>query len=97
MEPIAKEFKPEVVDERPQIVKEQKRKVVMKKEGIEQSNVVGKVKRKSNRQRRTLSSCARWDLCVLHFLGFIAPTFLRHSSSHSDSLISVSMTYSSFN
>ena len=40
VEPIAEEFKPEVVDERPKIVKEHKQKVVLKKEGIEQSNVV---------------------------------------------------------
>ena len=37
---IAEEFKPEVIDERPKVVKEHKQKVILKKEGIEQSNLL---------------------------------------------------------
>ncbi len=50
----AEEFKPEVIDERPKVIKEHKQKVILKKEGIEQSNLLEGKRRIKYTEKNTL-------------------------------------------
>ena len=47
-------YKPEVVDERPQVIKKHKQKVILKKEGIEPSNIVEGKRRIKYTEKNTL-------------------------------------------